>query len=79
MLSGGTVGQFREPIRSEPRRKDEIGNTRVVPKGSTTVFPSFPVFFVPQIEPLLVFDGLTVFHPRGTKNTGYAWLSPATA
>ena len=24
------------------------------------------------------FDGLTVFRQRGTKNTGYAWLSPAT-
>ena len=63
-------------LRAELRQKDESGNTQVVPKGATPVFPSFPVFLVPQISSLPGFDGLTVFRQRGTKNTGYAWLSP---
>ena len=53
--------------RAEPRQKDESGNTRVAPKGATPVFPSFPVFIVPQLDPLLVFDGLSVFRLRGPK------------
>ena len=76
MWSGGTVGQFRKPIRAEPRQKDEIGNTWVVPKGATPVFPAFPVFLIPRLDPLPVFDGLTIFRKRVTKNTGYACLIP---
>ena len=72
MLSGGTEGQF-----SKPRRKDESVNTRVSPKGATPVFLPFPVFLVPRLDPIPVFDGLAVFSQRGTKNTGYTWLSPA--
>ena len=63
-------------LQAEPRRKDESGNTRVAPKGATPVYPAFPVFLVPQIFPLPGFDGLTVFRQRGTKNIGFAWLSP---
>ena len=47
-------------------------------KCATPMFPSLPVFFVPQIDPLLVFDGMTIFRSRGTKNTSYAWLIPVT-
>ena len=64
--------------RAEPRQKDESGNTRLAPKGATPVFPAFPVFFVPRLDPLLSFDVLTVIRKRETKNIGYAWLSPAT-
>ena len=38
------------------------------------MFPTFPVFLVPQLNPLSVFCSLTVFRKRGTKNTGYVWL-----
>ena len=79
MVSGGTVVRFREPIRAEPRQKDKSGNNRVDPEVTTPVFSTLPVFFVPRLDPLLVFDGLAVFHHRGIKNTGYDWLSPATA
>ena len=65
--------------RSGPRRKDKSGITRVDPKGATPVFPNFPVFFVPRLDPILDFGGLTVFCPRETKNTGYACLSPDMA
>ena len=47
-------------------------------KDATPVFLPFPVFFVPRLGPLLVFDGLVVFRQRGTKHTGYVWISPAT-
>ena len=77
MLSGGTVGRFCEQSRAEAKGKN--GNTRVAPKGATPVFPAFPVFLVPQLDPLPVFDSLTIFHQTGTKNTGYVWLSPDTA
>ena len=40
------------------------------------MFLPFPVFMVPSIDPLPGFDSLGVFCQRGTKNTGYAWLSP---
>ena len=73
MLSGGTEGQF-----SKPRRKDESVNTRVSPKGATPVFLLFPVFLVPRLDPIPVFDGLAVFRQRGTKNIGFAWTRPAT-
>ena len=66
-------------IRAKARRKYNSGNTQVVPKGATPMFPTFPIFLVPRLDPLPVFDSLTIFHHRGTKNTGYAWLSPATA
>ena len=48
----------------------------MAPKDATPVFPAFPIFLVPRISPLTGFDGLTVFYQRGTKNKGYAWLSP---
>ena len=67
------------PSRAEPRRKDESGNSRVAPKGANPMFPAFPVFFVSRLDPLLVFDGLTIFRQRATKNTGYAHHSPTTA
>ena len=43
-----------------------------MPKGATPVFPPSALFLVPGLEPLLVFDGLDVFHHIRTKNTGYA-------
>ena len=61
--------------RAETTQKNESENTQVVPKGTIPVFLDFPVFFVPRLDPLLNFYGLTVFRQRGTKNTGYAWLS----
>ena len=64
--------------RSDPRLKNKNGNTLVAPKGATPVFLHFPVFLVPQLDPLPVFDGLAVFRQRRTKNTDYAWISPAT-
>ena len=78
MLSGGTVDRSREPSRAKPRRKDKSGKNQVAPKGAIPVFPSFPIFFVPQLDSLLVFDGLNVFRPMGTINTGYACISPDT-
>ena len=63
-------------LQANPRQKGQSGNTQVAPKDTTPVFPDSPKFLVPRVCPLPVFDGLTVFRPRGTKNTGYAWLSP---
>ena len=40
------------------------------------MFPDFPAFLVPGLSPLPGFDSLNVFPQKGTKNTGYAWLSP---
>ena len=76
MLSGGTMGRFA--IQAKPRRKDKIGNTRVAPKGANPMFLAFPVFLVPRLDPLPIFDRLAVFRQRATKNTGYAWLRSAT-
>ena len=75
------MGQFRELIQvdlsqADPRRKDKSGNNRVAPIGAIPMFPTLPVFFVPRIDPLPVFDGLTVVRQRGTKNIGNDWLSP---
>ena len=47
----------------------------------------FPIFFVLQLNPIfhytispfLVFDSLTVFRQRGTKNTVSDWISSTTA
>ena len=74
------VGQWANfSSRAELRQKGESGNNRVTPKRATPVFPDFTVFLVPRLDPLPVFDGLTVLRKRGTKNIGYDWLSPATA
>ena len=54
-------------LRADPRRKDESGNTQVVPKVATLMFLPFPVFLVPQIDPLPVFNGLAVFCQRVIK------------
>ena len=61
---------------AKPRQKDESGNIWVAPKGATPMFPDFPIFLNPWIDPRPVFDDMTVFHQRGTKNIGYAWLGP---
>ena len=63
-------------LRARPRQKDESENTRVAYISAKPIFPSFLIFVVPQLTPLLGFYGLTVFHHRGTKNIGYAWLRP---
>ena len=42
------------------------------------MFLPLPIFLVPRINPIPFFDRLVVFRQRGTKNTGYAWLSPDT-
>ena len=63
-------------LRYKPRRKDESGNTRVAPISAKPVFLAFPIFLVPRLSPFPGFGGLTVFRQRGTRNTGYAWLSP---
>ena len=63
-------------LQADPRRKDKSGNTGVAPKGTTPVFPDFPVFLVSRISPLPGFNSLVVFHQRGTKNTGCVCLRP---
>ena len=73
MLSGATVGQF---LRDGPRKKDEIENTWVAPISAKPVFLAFPVILVPRLSLLPGFDLLAVFCHMGTKNIGYAWLSP---
>ena len=68
-----------EPSRAKPGQGERIKEENwVVPKGVTPVFPSFPVFLVPWINPLPVFDSLTVFRHRGTKKQAMLVLSPAT-
>ena len=74
------VGRWTDFVRrAELRGKDENGNPGVAPKGAIPVFLSFSIFFVPRFYSLLGHDGLTLFCLKGTKNTGYAWLSPAMA
>ena len=77
-VKGGTVGRFREPSQAKPRRKVESGDPGVAPRrySRDSVFPSI---FGPRSDSLPSLDDLTVFRPEGAKNTGYAWLSPATA
>ena len=62
-------------LRADLRQKDESGNTLLVSKFATPVFPDFPIFLVPQLAPLLGLGGLTIFCQSGTKNIGYAWIS----
>ena len=79
MASPGPMGLMpgRNPIsRSGMRRREKSENTGVLPIHGKPVFLDFPVFLVPQLSPLLGFDGLTVFCHRGTKNTDYALISP---
>ena len=61
-------------LRSKLRKKDKSGNIRVALKDATPLFLTFPVFLVSQLSLLPVFDGLNVFHHRGTRNIGYAYL-----
>ena len=74
------VGQWADFVsQAKPRQKDESGNPGVAHRGDIPIFPSFPVFFVPQFDSLRVLDSQTIFRLKGTINTGYAWLGPATS
>ena len=73
MLSGGTVVRFREPA---PRRRERKWKTRVAPKGATPVFFPFPVFWEPQLDPLLNFQGSDSLPSEGYQNLSYAWDHP---
>ena len=64
--------------RSKLMRKVESGDPGVASRRYFRV-SVFPSIFGPQFDSLPSLDDLTVFHPEGAKNTGYAWLSPATA
>ena len=59
---GGTIS------RARTRRNYESGNTPVAPISAKPVFPDFLYFWFPNF--------LTVFRQRGTKNKGYACISP---
>ena len=73
------VGRWADfASRAEPGQKVESGDPGVAPKRYSRV-SVFPSIFVPRFNSLLSLDGLTVFRPEEAKNTGYAWLSPATA
>ena len=74
-VNAGTVGRFCELVLAEA--KYESGNPGVAPKGRIPFFLSF-ILFYPQFDSLLGLEGLTVVRLMRTKNTGYAWLSPAT-
>ena len=74
MWSGGKVGQFCEPSRA--RTKVESLEWRL--KAVLPFFRLFPYFGGFQLNPLPVFDDLTVFCQRGTKNTGYACIISPT-
>ena len=65
-------------LRAEPRRKVESGDPGVAPRHYSRV-SVFPSIFGLRFNSLLSLDGLTVVRLEGAKNTGYAWLSPATA
>ena len=69
-ISGGTV------LWSKMRQKDKSKNIWLALISVNPVFIAFPVFLVPWLSPLLGFGVLTVFHQRGTRNTGYSWFSP---
>ena len=66
-------------LRAKLRRKDKSENILVPPTSAKPVFLSFPVFLVPQLSPLLGFEGLTVFHCRGPKIQDLAGSALATA
>ena len=68
-----------EPSQTEPRQKGNSRDPGVPPKGVIPSSPSLPIFLVSQFDSLLSLDGLTVVRLKGTKNTGYAWLSPGMA
>ena len=73
MLSGERVGRFFDRSRAEPSRVEKM-KVKKLEWHLKVLLPCFrisSVFLVPGLEPLPVFDGLTVFRQRGTKNTGY--------
>ena len=73
MLSGWTVGRFREPIWGKRTKVKTLGwRIKVV----LLCFCIFPYFWFPRLSSLPTFSGLSVFRNRGTKNTGYTWISP---
>ena len=76
MLRVGRWDDFAS--RAEPRWKVQRGDPGVAPRRYSRV-SVFPSIFGPRFDSLPSLDGLTVFCPEGAKNTGYAWLSPATA
>ena len=76
MLSGGRVGQFRKPRRGEGLRKCK---PRVAPKVAVSVFPTFVIFWNSRLNPLPVFEGLTVIRPRDPKVQDMPELSLYTA
>ena len=59
-VKGGTVGQFCEPSRAEPRCKVESGDPRVMSKGTIPMFPSVSLFLVSRFDSFLSLDCLTV-------------------
>ena len=63
-LSGGLVSLFCEPSRGE-RTKVETLKWRL--KSLLPCFRISPYFLFPQLSPLPVFNGLTVFRQRGAK------------
>ena len=81
MLSGGMLGRFCEPNRAETSRgeRTKVETLEWRQKALLPCFLPFPIFLVPRLDPLLVFDGLAVLFQRGTKNTDYTWISLATA
>ena len=77
MLRVGWYTDFAS--RAEPSRKVEIGHYGVAPKCIIPVSPFPPVFLVSPFDSLLSLDGLTIVCLKGTENTGYAYLTSATA
>ena len=67
-------------LRAEPRRGERM-KVETLEWRLKALLPCFCLspYFSPRLDPLLVFDGLTVLRLRGTRNTGYVWISPDTA
>ena len=73
------VGQWADfASRAKPRRKVESGDPGGAPRCYSRV-SVYPSIFGPRFDSLPSLDGLTIVRLEGAKNTGYAWLSPATA
>ena len=76
MLSGGTVGQFHEPTWGKGQQKWKFW---LAPKCAVPVFTIFPVLWGFRLNPIPVFEGLTVIRTRNPIIQARSGIIPHTA
>ena len=82
LSSGRAVGQFFEPRRAEPSRGEAKGRKWKHLSGALRRYyrvSGFPRIFCSLTQTSSGFWRFDRLPSEGSKNKGYAWLSPATA